>query len=65
MKPRISLWIERLTTSQTLWMGGMAIFVGLASAAGVWLFKGLIELLRGFAFGALTGWTLALVPVVG
>ncbi|HEY3312435.1 MAG TPA: chloride channel protein [Anaerolineales bacterium] len=43
----------------------MAISVGLASAAGVWLFKGLFELLRGITSGTLSGWVLVLVPVAG
>ena len=56
---------ERLATSQTLILGGSAIIVGLATAAGVWIFKALIEFLRGLAFGAATGWTIVLIPVLG
>ena len=56
---------ERLATSQTLILGGSAIIVGLATAAGVWIFKALIEFLRGLAFGAATGWTMVLIPLLG
>jgi chloride channel protein, CIC family len=50
---KIIIWLERLTNSQTILVGGSAILVGLASGAGVWLFKWLIELVHGFAFGGL------------
>ena len=56
MKYRLVGWFDRITNSQTLTLGGSAILVGLATGAGVWLFKWLIELLRGFVFGAASGW---------
>ncbi|MGC8856705.1 MAG: chloride channel protein [Anaerolineae bacterium] len=51
--------------SDTLYFGGLAVLVGLLSGAGIWLFKALIEAVRGLAFGAVSGWWLALVPVAG
>jgi len=65
MNIRLPLWFERITNSQTLSLGGSAVIVGLATGAGVWLFKWLIELVRGFAFGAASGWMVVLVPVLG
>ena len=53
-------------------LGGAALFVGLTSGAGVWLFKRLIDLAHLAAFDGLGaglshlgGWTVMLVPVVG
>jgi len=65
MKTKLLLWLDRITNSQTLTLGGLAILVGLATGVGVWLFKWLIELVRGFAFSALTGWLVLFVPVIG
>ncbi|MGC1377914.1 MAG: chloride channel protein [Anaerolineales bacterium] len=65
MKHKLTNWLERLTSSQTLILGGSAIVVGLATGAGVWLFKGLIDLARGAAFGAVNGWMVALIPMIG
>ncbi len=65
MNSKLFLWIERITNSQTLGLGGSAVLVGLITGAGVLLFKWLIELVRGFAFGAMSGWMVVLVPVLG
>ncbi len=54
-----------LLPSDSLRFGGLAVLVGLMSGAGIWLFKWLIEFVRGLAFGAVSGWWLALVPVAG
>ena len=65
MKHKLTGWFERIANSQTLGLGGSAVIVGLTTGAGVWLFKWLIELVRGFAFGAMSGWMVVLVPIVG
>ena len=65
MNKEISRWFELVTKSQTLLLGSSAVFVGLATGAGVWLFRWLIELVYGLAYGAVSGWTVALIPVVG
>ena len=65
MKTKLLLWLERVKSSQTVMLGGSAVFVGLATGIGVWIFKWLIELVHNFAFGSVTGWMIALVPVVG
>lgn len=54
-----------LLPSDSLRFGGLAVIVGLMSGAGIWLFKWLIEAVRGPVFGAVGGWGLALVPVAG
>jgi CIC family chloride channel protein len=65
MYTKFLLLFDRITKSQTLIFGSSALFVGLTTGAGVWLFKWLIELVRGYAFSALNGWTVILIPVVG
>ncbi len=72
MIDKMKLWVERLTNSQTLLLGGSAIIVGLASGAGVWLFKWLIDIVHGLmfvdvkgAFSSLGVWTVALIPMLG
>jgi CIC family chloride channel protein len=65
MNKEISRWFELVTKSQTLLLGGSAVLVGLATGAGVWLFRWLIGLVYGLAYGAVSGWTVALIPVVG
>jgi CIC family chloride channel protein len=72
MIQKINLWFERIANSQTLIMGGSALLVGLASGAGVWLFKWLIDRVHGLMFGNLYGvlsplgvWMVALVPMIG
>lgn len=62
---KFTRWIERFAGSQTLSLGGLAVVVGLATGAGVWLFKYLIELVHSLAFGLASGWWVVLVPVAG
>lgn len=63
---------ERLQPSESVVLGALALLVGLTSAAGVWLFKGLIDLVHQFAFVDLTtalhplgSWVVLLLPVLG
>ncbi len=39
-------FLHALFSSESLRFGGAAVLVGLASGAGIWLFKWLIETLR-------------------
>ncbi len=79
-KPALAGWRARLlerATSETLLLGGAALVVGIASGAGVWLFKQMIDLvyrlafedlghiLRAAAGDAHGNWTVALIPVLG
>jgi CIC family chloride channel protein len=64
--------LSSLQRSEALIVGATALAVGLASGAGVWVFKGLIELTHRAAFDGLAarlsqsaGWLVALVPVLG
>lgn len=65
MKKKLLVWIDRITGSQTLTLGGLAVIVGLTTGAGVWLFKWLIDVVRGFAFSSLNGWMVVIPPVLG
>ena len=65
MNSKLSIWVERVTSSQTLILGGTALLVGLSTGVGVWAFKGLFELLRQAAFNHVTGWMIVLIPVIG
>ncbi|MDD2921462.1 MAG: chloride channel protein [Anaerolineales bacterium] len=72
MVQKITAWFDWVMSSQTLTLGGSAILVGLASGAGVWLFKWLIDFVHGLMFGGLYGvvsplgaWMIALIPAVG
>lgn len=65
-------WCERVAHSQTLLIGGVAVLVGLASGAGIWLFKGLIDLLQKLTIVQAVDllapagrWTLLLIPLAG
>jgi hypothetical protein len=51
MNKGLSRWLERITNSQTLLLGGLAMLVGLVTGVGVWLFKWLIEGVYGWAYG--------------
>jgi chloride channel protein, CIC family len=69
---KISPWFEKVKSSQTLTLGAVAMIVGLLTGAGVWIFKGLIELFHDFMFGTLQSvfsplgaWTVMLIPVIG
>ena len=65
-------WLDRLQPSESTVLVGAAVLVGLASGAGVWVFKRLIDLAHLIAFdrlgaflGQLGGWTVLIIPVVG
>ncbi len=67
-----SSWSERIANSQTVLIGGLAMLVGLATGAGVWLFKYLIGLLQELMFVRVVGllapagrWIIALIPLAG
>ncbi len=72
MKNRLSSWLDRIPTSQTLWLGTISACVGLATGFGVWLFKRMIDVVQfalnggfGLIQPANAVWILALIPVVG
>lgn len=72
MTQKIKLWLELAVNSRTLRMSGSAIFVGLASGVGVWLFKWAFTTLNDFTFGNVFNaisrfgsWTFVLIPVIG
>lgn len=71
-RSEISRWLDRWQPSESIIMGGAAIIVGLASGAGVWVFKWLIELFHQVAFdrlgsavAPLGAWTAILIPALG
>ncbi len=64
--------VDRFHLSESVVLGGAAVVVGLASGAGVWLFKGLINLAQlaasdglGVELGRVAAWLVVLVPVIG
>jgi chloride channel protein, CIC family len=68
----IRKWFERIQISETLVMWGLALVVGLVTAAGVWLFKQLINLVYLLEYVKVGGWmssfgrwTLFILPVLG
>lgn len=65
-------WIEHWQPSESLALIVIALVVGLASGAGVWLFKWLIEIIHKIAFEQLGAslaqwgaWTVFLIPTLG
>lgn len=69
---QIRTLFANLRRSETMLHIGVALIVGLASGAGVWLFKYLIELFHKLSFESLgpalssvSPWMIALVPAVG
>ncbi|HEY3291668.1 MAG TPA: chloride channel protein [Anaerolineae bacterium] len=65
-------WLDHLHVSDTAMMAGAAILVGITGAAGVWLFKRLIDLAHIVAFDGIGAtishlgtWLVFLVPVLG
>ena len=71
IKAKLSRWLNPIPRSQTLWLGTVAVLVGVTTGIGVWLFKGLIQWVQfGMGRGATlfgTGavhWTVILIPVV-
>lgn len=64
--------LARLLPSGIMLLGLVAVLVGLAAGAGIWLFKQMIGWAHSAAFGWLAGalaglgpWTVALLPVAG
>jgi len=72
IKARISSWLDRIPTSQTLSLGIVAVTVGLVTGLGVWLFKRVIDVVQ---FGMTSGfgvfqsklgiWVVVLIPITG
>jgi chloride channel protein, CIC family len=65
-------WLKRLQPSEAALQVMIALVVGLAGGAGVWLFKFLIRLVNQLFYGGIGatlapwgGWTVALLPVLG
>lgn len=52
-------------SSSPFQLGSLAVLVGLAGGAGVWLFKWLIGVVHQLAFGALRNWMGVFVPILG
>jgi CIC family chloride channel protein len=72
IKQKISSWLDRIPTSQTLSLGIIAVTVGVMTGMGVWLFKRMIDVVqlgmnKGFGlFESNPGtWIIILIPVVG
>ncbi|PWH15976.1 MAG: chloride channel protein [Anaerolineae bacterium] len=57
--------IEPFLKAESPRIGGLAALVGLASGAGIWLFKVAIEGLRQVLFGSVSGGWVLLIPVLG
>src|SRR5512140_3055140 len=69
---RLSRWLDHVQPSETVVMFALALIVGITTGAGVWIFKGLIELARHLFFDVLGGalsllgcWTVLLIPAIG
>jgi chloride channel protein, CIC family len=68
LTPRARGWLARVQLSPSWILGALAVAVGLGGAAGVWLFKRLIDLFHQATFGTLTplgSWAVMLAPVIG
>lgn len=66
--PRFQRSFDRFSSTHTVILGVLAILVGLASAAGVWLFKWLFEHLGDILFESAKSqapWLVALIPIFG
>lgn len=68
----VAAWIDRLQPPAPVLLGVVAMLVGLASGAGIWLFKEMFSLVHSFLFTTVKGtfsegniWLVALFPVVG
>lgn len=57
--------IKQLLKAEALRLGGLAILVGLATGAGIWIFKLAIEKLRETFFNNLNGGWVILIPLAG
>lgn len=65
-------WIEHRQPSESLVLIVIALVVGLASGAGVWLFKWFIEIIHNIAFEQMGttlaqwgAWTVLFIPSLG
>ncbi len=65
-------WMDRVPTSQTLWLGTISVCVGLTTGLGVWLFKRSIDVVQFIMTGGFNyiepvagKWSIVLVPAVG
>ena len=72
MKTTWLRWIDRYQINDSALLGAVALVLGLATGAGVWGFKALIDLSHHFFSEVLGGylethgvWTLAILPVLG
>jgi chloride channel protein, CIC family len=68
----IPRWFGRISSSETVILGSVAMLVGLFTGISVWLFKALIELVHSFMFGPVQSifapfgtWAILFVPVIG
>lgn len=64
--------LDRFHPSESMILGALAVVVGLTSAAGVWLFKWMIDLVHQLAFEQIGGalqplgsWAVLLLPIIG
>lgn len=69
---KLRSWMARIQLSETIILWSLAALVGLATAAGVWLFKEIINVTHTVEYSWLGGWlsrlgtwTLILLPVLG
>ena len=69
---RFLRWLNAVQPDEIAFLGGAAVFVGLASGVSVWLFKQAFDGLQALMFtnvgGWLAGfgpWTIVLIPVLG
>lgn len=68
----VAAWVDRLQPPAPVMLGAVAVLVGLASGAGIWLFKEMFTLAHSLlfdkakgAFSPQTVWIVALFPVAG
>lgn len=61
--------VRRVTMSQTLMLGGLAVLIGLGGGVGVWVFKWSLDAIHQFMYvtvGNHFGWYwIVLIPVIG
>lgn len=72
MTKDLKMILQRMPRSMTVITGVLAVLVGLATGAGIWFFKFLIEKVKSFSFSTvavalspLGSWSIILIPVVG
>lgn len=68
----VAAWLDRLQPPAPVLLGTVAVLVGLASGAGIWIFKEMIAIVYDLLFNKARGsfstqtiWIVALFPVVG